>query len=247
MGMLVIIASLLLSYFFGAPLSQYVARQSHRYVREAMRWLEGVFPGHALWVVAALLIIPVAGIALLIFMSGWIFGVLGLFAVHVLCFSSCFSGEPIRVRFKIAQSPYATYVGVFGIVFWYFFAGPLAMVLYYLVHQSLKVCTEEAHSASARLAQVAHVLDYVPVRLLMLTLALVGNFQSGIARCLQDMTHLSRPAEAIITTWAQSFSSHSNNNDAADPEAVSIAVRFERAGWLWLALFFIISLSLLLG
>ena len=243
MGILVIIAGLLVSYFFGAVLSGYIANYSRRYLREAMRWLEGLFPGHMLWVVAALLIIPLAGVALLIFMSGWVFGVLGLFAVHVLCFLSCLSGELIRARFKTAQSPYAAEVGVFGVVFWYFFAGPLAMVLYYLVNQCLVVCAEEAHSASTRLAQVANLLDYVPVRLLLLTLALVGNFQSGLARWMQEMRQVARPAESIMHAWGQGIGAR--GGDAPDNEA--IAVRFERVGWLWLVLLLMISLSLLLG
>ncbi len=246
MGMLVIIAGLLVSYFFGPLLSGYVANHSRRYLREAMRWLEGLFPGHMLWVVAALLVIPLAGVALLIFMSGLIFGVLGLFAVHVLCFLSCLSGELIRARFKTGQSAYAAYVGVFGVVFWYFFAGPLAMVLYYLVHQCLAVCTEEAHSASTRLSQVAHLLDYVPVRLLLLTLALVGNFQSGLARWVQEMRQVARSAEAIMSAWGQGVAARGSEGAVvSDNEA--IAVRFERVGWLWLVLLLMISLSLLLG
>lgn len=244
--MLVILASLLLFYFLGASLSEAVANHSHRYVRGAMSWLEGLFSGYELWAVATLLIIPVAGVALLLFMVGWIFGVLGVFVLHVLFFSCCFSGALIRLRFRTTQSPYATYVGVFGITFWYFFAGPLAMVFYYLVHQSLTICTQETHSASARFAYLAHILDYIPVRLLTLTLALVGNFQSGIARCFQDLKDFSRSAEAIMSAWAQGVGAQAGDEKSA-PDNEAIAVRFERVGWLWLALLLMISLSLLLG
>ena len=49
-----------------------------------------------------------------------------------------------------------------------------------------------------------------------------------------------------MSAWAQGVGAQAGDEKAA-PDNEAIAVRFERVGWLWLALLLMISLSLLLG
>jgi AmpE protein len=73
------------------------------------------------------------------------------------------------------------YQSFFAVIFWYALLGPLAALAYRLValsceHASLPTLREAA-------AQVRHGLDWLPVRVLAASFALVGNF-AGVSRAL---------------------------------------------------------------
>lgn len=69
------------------------------------------------------------------------------------------------------------YEGFFAVIFWYALAGPLPAVAYRL----LALLGEHATGAELRryAVRLRHVLDWLPARLLALSLALAGNFVSA--------------------------------------------------------------------
>lgn len=66
------------------------------------------------------------------------------------------------------------YQGFFAVIFWYFVLGPGAALAYRL----LALCGEHSKQPAlqARAEQLRHIMDWLPVRLLALSFALVGNF-----------------------------------------------------------------------
>lgn len=68
---------------------------------------------------------------------------------------------------------------LFGVLFWFLLLGPFGAVAYALSH----LLAERWHGADdfhAAVAQVIPVLDWVPVRLLVLGFAVVGNFEEAM-------------------------------------------------------------------
>ncbi|CAH0646600.1 regulatory signaling modulator protein AmpE [Pseudomonas juntendi] len=66
------------------------------------------------------------------------------------------------------------YQGFFAVIFWYFVLGPGAALAYRL----LALCAGHSGQAvlKARAEQLRHIMDWLPVRVLALSFALVGNF-----------------------------------------------------------------------
>ncbi len=66
------------------------------------------------------------------------------------------------------------YQSFFAVIFWYFLLGPVAALAYRL----LALCVEHGRNPALveRAAQMRHAFDWLPVRLLAASFALVGNF-----------------------------------------------------------------------
>ncbi|SFH95406.1 AmpE protein [Pseudomonas guineae] len=73
------------------------------------------------------------------------------------------------------------YQSFFAVIFWYALLGPVAALAYRLVALSSEQATLPALCEAA--AQVRHGLDWLPVRVLAASFALVGNF-AGVSRAL---------------------------------------------------------------
>lgn len=75
-----------------------------------------------------------------------------------------------------SQLLWQVYQGFFAVIFWYFVLGPAAALAYRL----LALCTEHSRQPAlqTRAEQLRHIMDWLPVRVVALSFALVGNFVS---------------------------------------------------------------------
>ncbi len=73
------------------------------------------------------------------------------------------------------------YQSFFAVIFWYALLGPLAALAYRLIALTCEHASVPALREAA--AQVRHALDWLPVRVLAASFALVGNF-AGVSRTL---------------------------------------------------------------
>lgn len=73
------------------------------------------------------------------------------------------------------------YQGFFAVIFWYALLGPVAVLLYRLL--ALTSAHAQCAPLSERAEQLRHAFDWLPVRLLATSFALVGNFVA-VSRCL---------------------------------------------------------------
>ncbi|WAC43027.1 regulatory signaling modulator protein AmpE [Pseudomonas sp. SL4(2022)] len=73
------------------------------------------------------------------------------------------------------------YQSFFAVIFWYVLLGPLAALAYRLVALSSEQATQPALREAA--VQIRHGFDWLPVRVLAASFALVGNF-AGVSRTL---------------------------------------------------------------
>ena len=77
------------------------------------------------------------------------------------------------------------YQGFFAVIFWYALLGPLPALAYRL----LALCAEHAAQpgVAERAAQLRHAMDWLPVRVLAASFALVGNFAAVSRTVLHDL------------------------------------------------------------
>jgi len=87
--------------------------------------------------------------------------------------------------------------GFFAVVFFYLIAGPSAALCYrLLVLSSEQTCWPQAAGLSTR---VLHVLDWIPVRLLSISFALIGNFITVNRALTHELLCITEPAEKLLS------------------------------------------------
>lgn len=89
------------------------------------------------------------------------------------------------------------YQSFFAVIFWYFVLGPVAALAYRL----LALAAEHGATPALveRAAQLRHAFDWVPVRLLAASFALVGNFVAVSRIMLHELLNWNISAAQLIT------------------------------------------------
>lgn len=85
----------------------------------------------------------------------------------------------------------------FTVIFWYFLLGPVAALAYRLLALAAEHGTTPA--LVERAAQLRHAFDWVPVRLLAASFALVGNFVAVSRLMLHELLNWNISAAQLIT------------------------------------------------
>lgn len=89
------------------------------------------------------------------------------------------------------------YQGFFAVIFWYFVLGPVAALAYRLL--ALAAEHGKTPAVAERAAQLRHAFDWVPVRLLAASFALVGNFVAVSRVMLHELLNWHISAPHLIT------------------------------------------------
>lgn len=89
------------------------------------------------------------------------------------------------------------YQGFFAVIFWYFVLGPVAALAYRL----LALASEHGKTSALveRATQARHAFDWVPVRLLAASFALVGNFVAVSRVMLSELLNWNISASRLIS------------------------------------------------
>ena len=105
------------------------------------------------------------------------------------------SGEQLldRVQEHLLWQAYQSF---FAVIFWYFLLGPVAALAYRL----LALAQEHGQNPALveRAAQLRHAFDWVPVRLLAASFALVGNFVAVSRVMLHELLNWNLSAAQLI-------------------------------------------------
>lgn len=105
------------------------------------------------------------------------------------------SGEQLLERVQ-AHLLWQAYQSFFAVIFWYFLLGPVAALSYRL----LALAEEHSQNPAVveRAAQLRHAFDWVPVRLLAASFALVGNFVAVSRVMLHELLNWNITAAQLI-------------------------------------------------
>ncbi|MBV4488053.1 regulatory signaling modulator protein AmpE [Pseudomonas sp. SWRI153] len=105
------------------------------------------------------------------------------------------SGEQLLEAVQ-AHLLWQAYQSFFAVIFWYFLLGPVAALAYRLLALAEEHGTNPA--LIERAAQMRHAFDWVPVRLLAASLALVGNFVAVSRVMLHELLNWNISAAQLI-------------------------------------------------
>lgn len=105
------------------------------------------------------------------------------------------NGEQLLERVQ-GHLLWQAYQGFFAVIFWYFLLGPVAALSYRL----LALIAEHSQNpgVAERAAQLRHAFDWVPVRLLAASFALVGNFVAVSRVMLHELLNWNISAAHLI-------------------------------------------------
>lgn len=95
-----------------------------------------------------------------------------------------------------AQLLWQAYQGFFAVIFWYALLGPVAALAYRLLALSAENATHKA--VAERAGQLRHAFDWIPVRLLVASFALVGNFAAVSRELLQELLNWNISAARLV-------------------------------------------------
>src|SRR5690554_728616 len=87
--------------------------------------------------------------------------------------------------------------GFFAIIFYYLIGGPLAALTYRLLILSAE--QSQWPEAAAKATRLLHILDWLPVRLLSASFALIGNFITVNRALMYDLLCITEPADALLS------------------------------------------------
>ena len=105
------------------------------------------------------------------------------------------SGEELLDRVQ-GHLLWEAYQSFFAVIFWYFLLGPVAALAYRLLALAEQHGTNPA--LVERAAQLRHAFDWVPVRLLAASFALVGNFVAVGRVMLHELLNWNISAAQLI-------------------------------------------------
>ncbi|MFJ2366140.1 regulatory signaling modulator protein AmpE [Pseudomonas sp. NPDC087697] len=105
------------------------------------------------------------------------------------------SGEQLLQRVQ-AHLLWQAYQSFFAVIFWYFLLGPVAALSYRLL--ALAAEHGKNPAVAERAAQLRHAFDWLPVRLLAASFALVGNFVAVSRVMLHELLNWNISAAQLI-------------------------------------------------
>ncbi|NUT88493.1 regulatory signaling modulator protein AmpE [Pseudomonas corrugata] len=104
-------------------------------------------------------------------------------------------GEQLLGRVQ-AHLLWQAYQSFFAVIFWYFLLGPVAALSYRLL--ALAAEHSQNPGVAERAAQLRHAFDWLPVRLLAASFALVGNFVAVSRVMLHELLNWNISAAQLV-------------------------------------------------
>ena len=107
---------------------------------------------------------------------------------------------PGLLRAVEAQLLWRSHQDFFAVIFWYVLLGPVAALAYRLLALTLEHA--ESQAIRERAGQLKHAFDWLPVRVLLASFGLVGNFVAANRAMLNDLLNWSIPAPQLLADVA---------------------------------------------
>jgi len=204
------------------------------------------------WMSVAFLLLPIFIIvAVVLFLLAHTLSDVSNFFLYILIMWYCVDSLRFK-RLKEEGSPdvifMTAYEDIFAIIFWYAILGPFGGILYYLVTALLEYLNEAAIKKTNWLTAVLKfrgLLDWIPVRLVGLTFALVGHFFFAASDWFHHLKGGLAPDHQLVAELGdKAMKLDAGEKDKRLERALYLA---ERALWLWLVVLAIGSIFSWLG
>ena len=163
------------------------------------------------WLNVAIWILPFIILAVLLHgMFHHFWGIAGQFIFNLLLLWYCtdYDGAKDRAKKDNDMGSFFTFTfeRVFAMIFWYAFLGVMGLTLYYMVcvvRNTLEQLNEHNQGSWQVVNQLRGILDWVPLRIVGLTFALVGRFSTTFAAVFKaTFTGVGETRKQVVE-WAE--------------------------------------------
>lgn len=204
-------------------------------------WLQKLFKHFSGWPsLLAVFALVLPGLILYVIASSLIYHLLGLIGYYLLVLVVLWYAMDARqiqatAVGSLQQYLLINYRNIFSYIFWLVVLGSFGVVLYALLMYLTRLLEKEPederiHILLSTTYQVVAVLDWLPLRLLGLTFALVGQFSSTLktwyAHLIQGLRHDGEPMVSCANAALGDV------NFVKDPEPATLLII--HALWIWL-------------
>jgi len=223
------------------------------------KWMTAKFAqitkGHG-FVGAAILVLPILAVVAIVFalVFNWL-SLIGYAVLSIAIVWYCMDGRDMQkdpYENMSAQDLFITsYRNLFGVIFWYALFGPVGLTLYFsagklqnlIMDQQTSSHEETQSSLSLCIDKIMGVLDWVPVRLVGLSYALVGHFGLVFKSWLKKLFDGISNTQKLVSEWGM-IALKDVAEDTQTAEAITL---IDRALLVWLVVLFLISLGSLIS
>lgn len=250
MSIIIIIICIVLQRLLAFDYYSYQLKWLEAYFRWLLNTVDYLTEGHALASVLILLM-PVV-IAFVLFYS-LIYHFLGVFVYAIFNFILVWLCIDCR---DLIKKPYPnlrtadffviTYERLFAVIFWFVVFGPAGLILYTAVISLRNLLSAESHlNLLFYVLKIKAVLDWVPIRLMGLSYAIVGHF-SSVSKLWSEQwqSRLSDDAGLVTEYGSAALGVHKSALNNLQLEVVQI---INRALVFWLMVIGILTLVFWLG
>jgi len=245
MAFTVVLLALLIQWFINLE-----GRYRHpEWFNAYYQWMKRHFKVAQDWLELIIVVVPplvVLVVLLLILHLAW--GDVGRFILNLIVVWYCLDYDGVKARAKKAGDLKAfllmAFEKVFTMIFWFTLTGALGVVLYYLVVSFIdNIQASETHDKNLLklLGLIQGIMEWVPLRLVGITFALVGNFGHGFAAVRRDFLKGIRQTREQAITWAMASLEESDNQFHTG------LIMVDRALLLWLVVLALVSMGAWVG
>lgn len=138
--------------------------------------------------------------------------------------------------------------GVFGVIFWFLLMGPLGALIYYATHMFTMYIQDNTlgQKTDKGVAVLRYWLDWLPARLLGLSVALVSSFLTVIPLWLRDLAAPVADTSECLIGWCEKAIERAVL-ETGQYEKVAMSSLLDRALCLWLAVLLLINIGMWVG
>ncbi len=139
------------------------------------------------------------------------------------------------------------YRSIFALIFWMVILGPLGVILYAEISRWGSLLSRESNSSEEsglqlKVIQLEGILDWVPMRLLGLTYALLGNFSAIFQTWRQQLFTTVSSSSAALGMMALNFKDGASDT-VSEEQRVSIDQLLNRSLLVWLVVFALFTIG----
>lgn len=205
MTFLVILITLSLQFFLKFSSYSYQIHWQDTYYRWVVKYCGGLMKKHNIFGIL-LLVMPIVIIFSLIFAIIYhLTDVIGYSIASLVLLWYCVDARDLHQLSQTGLTKddllLSAYQKVFAILFWYFIFGPIGLVLYAAVTALRNYLADQSNELFEYFKLLLEILDWVPVRLLGLSFALVGHFGAVFKEWIKSLNKGLSDHRDYVITW----------------------------------------------
>ena len=252
MSLIIILLCLLLQRYFNLNCQSYQSSWVLPYTRFLHSKFSTVNEKNDL-VGTLLLVVPILFVLAIIFaLISLVVGPVGYYLMLFFVLWFCLDGRDLHQHpyqeISVEQYFQQCFHVQFSIIFWFAILGWFGTVLYFVVMTLIRVLSQSSgeNKQLSLLVQLQALLDWVPVRLLGLTFALVGSFSTVIKSWVASLTTRLDKIDALITEWGE-IAIEKPQIELVKQEMSAVISLLDRALLVWLVVIALVSIGMWLG